>query len=33
LLTIDIIVQFHNQGGKRFISEIHFDPERQRAAT
>lgn len=32
LLTIDIVVQFQNQDGERFISEIYFDPERQRGA-
>lgn len=27
LLTVDIIIQFKNENGKRFISEIYFDPE------
>lgn len=30
LLTIDIVVQFQNQNGKRFISEIYFDPKVKR---
>jgi type IV secretion system protein VirB11 len=29
LLTIDVIVQFQNHDGDRFISEIYFDPERK----
>ncbi|MCX8518504.1 MAG: P-type DNA transfer ATPase VirB11 [Methylophilaceae bacterium] len=28
-LTIDIVVQFKNEHGKRFISEIYFDPARK----
>jgi type IV secretion system protein VirB11 len=30
LLTIDVVVQFQNHGGKRFISEIYFDPKVKR---
>lgn len=29
-LTIDIVVQFQNHGGKRFVSEIYFDPKAKR---
>jgi type IV secretion system protein VirB11 len=29
-LTIDVVVQFQNHGGKRFISEIYFDPKAKR---
>ena len=32
-LTIDIVVQFQNQMGERFISEIYFDPEKKLQAT
>ena len=33
LLTVDIIVQFKNENGHRFISEIYFDPEAALRAT
>lgn len=29
-LTIDIVVQFQNHGGRRFISEIYFNPKAKR---
>lgn len=29
VLTIDIVVQFQNQSGERFISEIYFDPDKK----
>lgn len=32
-LTIDVIVQFQNVGGKRFISEIYYAPERKLEAS
>lgn len=32
-LTIDIVVQFQNVAGDRFISEIYFDPEKKLAAS
>jgi type IV secretion system protein VirB11 len=32
VLTIDIVVQFQNHLGDRFISEIYFDPEKKLAA-
>ena len=28
-LTIDVVIQFQCSGGRRSISEIHFEPERQ----
>ena len=31
-LTIDIVVQFQNHDGERFISEIYFDPQKKQAA-
>lgn len=31
-LTIDIVVQFQNHAGERFISEIYFNPEKKLAA-
>ena len=31
-LTIDIVVQFQNHDGERFISEIYFDPQKKLAA-
>jgi type IV secretion system protein VirB11 len=33
LLTVDVIVQFQNEHGDRFISEIYFDPEAALRAT
>lgn len=32
-LTIDVVVQFQNHNGERFISEIYFDPARKLAAS
>jgi type IV secretion system protein VirB11 len=32
LLTIDVVIQFQCAGGRRYISEIHFDPARPRGA-
>ncbi|MGA2549086.1 MAG: P-type DNA transfer ATPase VirB11 [Burkholderiaceae bacterium] len=32
VLTVDVIVQFEVQNGKRFMSEIYFAPERKHAA-
>ena len=30
LMCVDVIVQIHNHQGKRFISELYYDPERKR---
>jgi type IV secretion system protein VirB11 len=30
LMCVDVIVQIQNHQGKRFISEIYYDPERKR---
>jgi type IV secretion system protein VirB11 len=32
-LMIDVVIQFQNVGGERFISEIYFDPEKKLRAT
>jgi len=32
-LTIDVVIQFQNVGGERFISEIYYDPMRKLQAT
>lgn len=33
VLTIDIVIQFQNHGGSRFISEIYYEPEKRLKAS
>ena len=33
VLTIDVVIQFQNVSGKRFISEIYYEPEKKLKAT